>query len=244
MGCRSLLAILNRRMYACDVDMFMEQFCLWKYNHWSGHFEGDGIRLVKFLADLVKTNKWDEFVGYLDNITVVSDKSEAFPDMDEETFQSMSNAYDEMETDELEYDDKHNLDIINKTDKLREKLDTYKNLWPTVNDFLEFHKKMYPFSPDCGILNIIMQSHGHVATKHYYPEWAASLLFCEFAYVINIPEKKLHVMCSETIEEKDGVLYRLSELLGKDVIGTVRTFTIDDQLEKKFIKFIDDYKNS
>lgn len=112
MGTRSLIAIL-RKANACrskSVKEFLSHFCIWQYCQWDGQYEcegGAGQRIVDFLQNLMDTDKWDEFVGYLDNIQIVQELEEAFPEFaDPEKFdRAINGCYDSSLSYSLNYDD-------------------------------------------------------------------------------------------------------------------------------------------
>lgn len=70
-----------------------------------------------------------------------------------------------------------------------------------------------------------------MSTLHVEPKWAADPM-CFYAYVVDIPQKKFHVLTSiDDMTAKPGdILYDLGQILEEDVLGTVRVFDIDEHL--------------
>lgn len=120
----------------------MKQFPIWQYNEFDGYFEDTGYRIAEFLANLIKNNKWDEFVGYLDNIKVVKDLRDEFPEMKEDELDKMLNAYNHIGLmSGLGIDLNNYIRMERPHDGLMQ-LMKFIDYWPSMNDCMDFHKKM------------------------------------------------------------------------------------------------------
>lgn len=245
MGTRSLLAIINKYKRCQKLQDFINQFCIWRYYQYDGFFEHKGLEYAKFLCQLVKSNQWDEFVGYLNNIQNVDEPEKAFPEYDKETFSTLEDAYQDLKCSAYCYDYLYkNLNNINESDGFWKKFPKYKHFWPTLDDLLAFERRYYPLSISCDILKLIMERKGEFVTDQCSPEWPADFLFCEFAYVIDVQNKKYYALSNGQRAKSGDILHQLSRFIYKPVLGSVKCFDIDENLEKKFEDFLKSLKHT